>query len=94
MSALTYRLHFLYYGQLSAKYSLLPAHQGDRHRWLTVYDQCVPFVHAAAPASEWQITQYDIVAGYARFHALFARLPIPPQLRTWTMLFELERRAG
>ena len=91
MSGLSFRLHFMRYGQLSAKYDLLPVHQGDRHRWLVVYDQAVRFIHAAAPPSEWKITQYDIVAGYARFHALFARLPLPPKLRAWTMLFKIER---
>ncbi|MEO6095944.1 MAG: methyltransferase domain-containing protein [Fibrobacteria bacterium] len=49
MSALSRRKAYLFRGNLgTTKYSLLPDHQGDRHRWLTVYHEMNAFVESSA----------------------------------------------
>ena len=51
MASLPRRLSFLASGSLrTGKYDLLPYHQGDRHRWLTVYAQINRFVTENAAA--------------------------------------------
>lgn len=91
MTALAFRLHFLRHGLLSDKYSLLPDHQGDRHRWLTSYPQVTHFVGTIAQQTGCQVAQYDLLTGYGRWQALAARLPLPAALRTYTQLFELTK---
>lgn len=52
IASLPRRWSFLWHGHLGTqKYDLLPEHQGDRHRWLTVYSQINAFIqHNAATA--------------------------------------------
>lgn len=52
LSALSRRWSFLWRGRLGTKkYDLYPEHQGDRHRWLTIYPQINAFVEANAAES-------------------------------------------
>lgn len=49
MATLPRRWSFLWHGNLSTgKYDLLPEHQGDRHRWLTVYPEINTFASVNA----------------------------------------------
>lgn len=51
MAALPHRISFFLRGRLATKkYDLQPTHQGDRHRWLTVYPDVVNFVIHNVPA--------------------------------------------
>lgn len=94
MTCLSFRLHFFRYGQLSGKYALLPAHQGDRHRWLTSYPQVCAFVQHIAQTARCDVQQYDILYGYGRWQPLISYLPLPAALRTYTMLFEITKSAA
>lgn len=91
LTNLSFRLHFLRYGELSAKYSLLSEHQGDRHRWLTSYPQIAKAVNHLARSANCEVQQYDLLFGYGRWHNLFARLPLSANLRTYTLLFEITK---
>lgn len=91
MTCFSWRLLFFKKGYLSGKYDLLPNHQGDRHRWLTSYPQVCHFINHHAQAVNASVKQYDIVAGYDRYHNLLARFPLPLSLRTYTILFEITR---
>lgn len=91
MTELSFRFHYAFHGQLSAKYALLPDHQGDRHRWLTSYPQARASVAAIAAAAGCSIKQFDLLAGYGRWRRLIAMLPLPAALRTYTILFEITR---
>ncbi len=91
LTCLSFRLHFLRYGQLSGKYSLLPEYQGDRHRWLTSYPQVCALVQRISRAVPCDIQQYNILLGYGRWQDLFSRLPLPASLRTYAVLFELTK---
>jgi hypothetical protein len=58
MSALASRIAFLARGRMATrKYDLAPVHQGDRHRWLTVYDQMNAFIAAAASEAGFTLHQ-------------------------------------
>lgn len=47
MATLPRRWSFLWRGNLdTGKYDLFPEHQGDRHRWLTVYPEVNAFINA------------------------------------------------
>jgi len=94
MTELTFRLHFLRYGQLSAKYALLPDHQGDRHRWLTSYRQIGACVRGIAARAQCSVQEFDLLAGYGPGRRLLARLPLPAALRTYTVLFEITKPAS
>jgi hypothetical protein len=89
MTCLSFRLHFFYFGKLSGKYTLLPTHQGDRHRWLTSYPQVCTLVQHAIKDRGYEARQYNIVTGYDRWQRIISHLPFPPALRTYTMLFEI-----
>lgn len=91
MTCLSFRLHFLRYGRLSGKYSLLPEPQSDRHRWLTSYPQVCALVQHVAQAAKCDVQRYDILLGYSRWQDLFAWLPLPASLRTYTVLFEITK---
>ncbi|MGB0384221.1 MAG: methionine biosynthesis protein MetW [Ardenticatenaceae bacterium] len=91
MTGLAFRWDFLTTGRLSGKYDLLPEHQGDRHRWLTSYPQACTFIYHHAQVANCTVKQYDILFGYGRAHNLVARLPLPPALRTYTILFEITK---
>ncbi|MCX7681259.1 MAG: class I SAM-dependent methyltransferase [Anaerolineae bacterium] len=92
MTCLSLRLQFFATGHLGGKYDLLPEHQGDRHRWLTGYRQVCAFIGHHARSAGCAVTQYDILTGYSRLHALISRLPLPAELRTYTLLFEITKR--
>lgn len=52
MATLPRRLSFLFRANLGTdKYSLLESHQGDRHRWLTIYHEINNFVLSNARAA-------------------------------------------
>lgn len=94
MTCLSSRLHYFRYGQLSGKYSLLPAHQGDRHRWLTSYPQVCAFVQHITQTARCDVQQYDILEGYSRWQPLISNLPLPAALRTYMILFEITKPAA
>lgn len=49
MASLPRRWSFLWRGDLGTrKYDLLPEHQGDRHRWVTIYPQISVFIETSA----------------------------------------------
>ena len=91
MACLSFRLQYLLDGRLSAKYDLDLDHQGDRHRWLTVYRQVCEFVECRASAAGCTTRRYDILLGYGRYHRKIARLPLSPALRAYTLLFEVSK---
>lgn len=91
MTNLAFRLHFFATGQLSGKYALLPEHQGDRHRWLTHYDDVCAFMLHQAQSANVAIRQYNIIGGYSRLERWTSYLPLPPTLRTYTLLFEITK---
>jgi len=92
MTCLSLRLQFFTTGYLGGKYDLLPAHQGDRHRWLTSYRQIRVFIDHHARLAGCTVMQYDILTGYSRLHELLSRLPLPANLRAYTVLFEITKR--
>jgi len=58
VASLPRRWSFLWHGHLGTrKYDLYPEHQGDRHRWLTVYPQINAFVEANAAGAGLIIEQ-------------------------------------
>jgi hypothetical protein len=91
MTHLAHRLHFFATGRMGAKYSLLPEHQGDRHRWLTHYADIVAFMDHQARTAYVSIRQYNWVHGYSRFERLPSYLPVPPGLKAYTVLFEITK---
>jgi len=52
---LSWRLKFLFAGQLGAKYWLLPEHQGDHHRWVTTYSDIRRFVDVNAAKAGFHV---------------------------------------
>jgi hypothetical protein len=92
MSFLSFRINFLMNGEIGRKYSLLPAHQGDRHRWLTVYPQMNAFIaEVAEKQCGCTVKRIHILDGYTRLDKIAARLPLPPQLRTYIVLYEITK---
>ncbi len=91
MSCLSFRVHYLRHGKLSGKYELTPEPPGDRHRWLTGYDQGCTFINSIAQQAGCNVKQYDILKGYGRIHKLVSLLPLPQGLKTYTVLFEVAR---
>jgi SAM-dependent methyltransferase len=89
MTHLALRLDYFRTGSLGGKYTLLPEHQGDRHRWLTTYPQICAFVQSHARAAGCAVERYDILVGYTRLDKLVSYLPLPAALRTYTVLFEI-----
>ena len=71
MATISKRWSFFWRGRLgTAKYDLLPEHQGDRHRWLTVYQKINRFVASnciATGASCLEIHEELIKPTYLRF---------------------------
>lgn len=92
LSALSRRWSFLWRGHLGTKkYDLYPEHQGDRHRWLTGYRQICAFISHHARSADCTVAQYDILTGYSRPHELISHLPLPAELRAYTILFEITK---
>lgn len=92
MSFLGFRLTYLLEGRISDKYSLLEAHQGDRHRWLTVYPEMEKLVrHVAGKECNCSVTGYNVLNGYTRLEKLISRLPLPPSLRTYVVVYEITK---
>lgn len=52
----TRRWQFLQKGNIGGKYTLLPDHQGDRHRWVTIYPEIIDFVEAQAARAGLKVT--------------------------------------
>lgn len=97
LNSIKYRTRFLLYGRLNGKYDLLPYHQGDRHRWLTIYDEIYRFVTTNVERGGFEVTAaYNLV----EFDGLFgpisrstARLGIVAHgLFTNTIIFILQRK--
>lgn len=58
MSSLSKRLSFLFTGKLGTdKYELKAEHQGDRHRWLTVYDENISMIETRATRNNFIVTK-------------------------------------
>lgn len=93
MTCLSNRIRFLISGRLGAKYDLPTSDHGDRHRWLTSYAQMSRFIEHSADACGFSLDRYDLLVGYDRLDDLVARLPLPPALRAYTVLYELTRRS-
>ncbi|MBI5397729.1 MAG: hypothetical protein HZA91_20720, partial [Verrucomicrobia bacterium] len=93
MAHLLHRLRFAATGHIGGKYSLLPDHQGDRHRWLTHYDDIVGFMEHQA-ATGIAIRQYNCLLGYSRVELAISYLPVPAGLKTYTVLFEITKPAA
>ena len=94
MACLSFRLRFLREGKLSDKYALLPRRQGDRHRWLTVYDQARAFINDISTEMNCAVLQYDInedPGNYGKFRFLVPYTLLPPDLKVYTMVFEITK---
>jgi glycosyltransferase involved in cell wall biosynthesis/SAM-dependent methyltransferase len=60
LASYSHRVRFLNEGHLgTAKYDLLEKHQGDRHRWLTVYGQMNKFIETSASRNGFSIIQVN-----------------------------------
>jgi len=67
MATLARRWSFFWLGHLDTKkYDLYPEHQGDRHRWLTVYPQVNTFIEVNAPRAGFDLERVveQIDSGY------------------------------
>jgi hypothetical protein len=91
MTCLGLRWTYFATGRLGAKYDLLPEPAGDRHRWLTSYDQMCAFVRHIARINRCQLEIWDVRKGYGRLHQVVSRLPISPALRAYTVVFEITK---
>jgi SAM-dependent methyltransferase len=94
MACLSFRLKFFREGKLSDKYALLPIHQGDRHRWLTVYDQARTFISDISSGMNCTVIQYDInedPGNYGKFRFLIPYFLLTPNARVYTMVFEITK---
>ena len=91
MGFLPFRVNFLLKGKISGKYSLLPEHQGDRHRWLTIYDQITNFVKSNCD-SRWELEQYNLLNSFTRFEKFVTYLPLPAALKTYTVLYKISKK--
>lgn len=74
LSTLYRRIAFLLYGNLrSGKYWLLPEHQGDRHRWLTIYPEMNRFVAVNAEKAGFRVRHvFEEVEGVQQSFGLTA----------------------
>lgn len=96
MACFSFRMKFLLYGELSAKYALGEEYEADRHRWLPTYDQSHDFVQEIALQSGCSVRKYDIYESprnYGKLRFLGMHFLFPPKLRTYTQLFEINKCA-
>jgi len=93
MSCFSFRYTYLMTGRLSGKYDLLTEHQGDRHRWLTGYNQSCHFVNYLAIRQGAQVDQWNIVSGGDYLQKMVSHLPLPHALRTYTILYEITKKS-
>jgi SAM-dependent methyltransferase len=93
MAFLGFRLTYFFQGRLSDKYSLLEKHQGDRHRWLTVYPEMARFVESITGECGCSVSAIDLLEGYTTRDKLISRLPIPAALRTYLVVYEITKPA-
>ena len=93
MACIYYRTRFFFKGELFKEYDLFPQHQGDRHRWLTIYPQIYRFMEDFASRAGCELRSYDILRGFHPVQKMFAMLPLPQHMRTFTILFELIKAA-
>lgn len=91
MTCLGLRWTYFTTGRLGAKYDLLARHPGDRHRWLTSYDQMCAFVQHIARTNRCRLDMWNVLQGYGRLHQVVARLPLSPALRAYTVVFEITK---
>lgn len=93
-SCLSYRLSFLSRGTFAGtdKYSLFKTPAEDRHRWLTVYAEIVPYLHQVAREHRCSMHQRNILCGTNTFFDRLARyLPLPAALRTHTVFAVMQK---
>ena len=75
MATLPRRWNFLWKGNLgTGKYSLLLEHQGDRHRWLTIYPEINRFVEENARKMGFMV---DVVYEELEWTRFFWRIYLP-----------------
>jgi len=91
MSCLTFRLTFMFTGRLSGKYDLGMVHPGDRHRWLTIFDQNLAFVKAIATEQGCTVHCIYLLKGHTRLQTFISWLPLPLKLKTYSMLFLIQK---
>jgi hypothetical protein len=97
LAALPRRFSFLLRGHLMTnKYDLLPEHQGDRHRWFTVYSQINRFVEQSAEKSGLRVDRVVEEIDGNRFFRVggwaVARSGLVPQgLLTGRCIYHLSR---
>lgn len=91
MAHLSHRLRFAWTGRIGAKYALFAEHQGDRHRWLTHYDDIVAFMEHQAATAGVSVCQYNWTTGFTRLERLISFLPLPRGLKAYTVVFVLTK---
>lgn len=75
LSTLPRRWRFFWSGNLgTGKYTLLPEHQGDRHRWLTIYPEINHFIKENAEKEGFQI---EVVYEELEWIRLLWRINLP-----------------
>jgi SAM-dependent methyltransferase len=93
MAFLSFRIKFLRQGLIGDKYALLPNHQGDRHRWFTVYSEMNRFVdEIAGKQCGCEVKRFEVLDAYTRLDKLAVALPLPPALRTYLVVYEISKR--
>jgi hypothetical protein len=98
LASLARRWSFLWRGHLGTKkYDLYPQHQGDRHRWFTIYPQINAFVEANALRAGFVLerTLEEVEGGrIARLlgYLLVRTGLVPPGLLTERCIYVLTRR--
>ncbi len=93
MSSLTFRLTFMFTGRLSGKYDLGMVHPGDRHRWLTNYDQGLTMVNDIAQQNGCYVETIILLKGYTRLQKFISYLPLPNSLKAYTLMFVITKKA-
>jgi len=99
MSALIHRVHFLLRGSLkTGKYDLYGDHQGDRHRWLTTFENAISFIISRSVKNNVRVSRiigcrdFYSLSTIGVLNALYTRLGqmfMGPSLYCNTLVFEI-----
>ena len=99
MSTLIHRVHFLLRGALkTGKYDLYTDHQGDRHRWLTTFENAVSFIASRSLRNNVRVSRIIGCRDFYSFspigmvNALYTRLGqmfMGPSLYCNTLVFDI-----